>query len=184
MITPHQLEAARRGQRQAQRLLYDAFAAQVFGVCRRYASDYAEAEDFAQDAWLHAFAKLGDCREAAGLGGWLRRVAVTTCLMALRRRRVAVDGAAAEALARGDTPLPEGLHVAPEVLSRMSAAEIVAYVAALPDGFRAVFNLVAVEGYSHAEAAEALGITPASSRSQLTRARASLRARLTRTLVA
>ena len=175
---PHTLRAARRGERAAQHELYVAFAPRVFGVCLRYASTREEADDWAQDTWVAAFAKLGQYRSEGDFGAWLRRVCVNTCLQHLRRGHLLVDAAAAERLAEGTGPIPEALHVAPDALARLSAAELVAHVNALPAGYRLVFNLVAVEGYSHAEAAEALGITVSTSRSQLVRARTALQRRL------
>ena len=175
----HELTAAaRRGERHAQHRLYVAFAPLVFGVCVRYARTRSEADDWAQDAWVRAFTKLAQYDGSGELGAWLRRVAVTTCLQHLRRGTLAVDGAAAARLAEGEGALPADLHVAAVALDRMSADELVAHIEALPEGYRLVFNLVAVEGYSHAEAAEALGITVSTSRSQLTRARATLQRRL------
>ena len=97
---------------------------------------------------------------------------------ALRADKVRAHRALADALERPDTFLPECLRVAPEALAQLATAELVAHIRQLPDGFREVFNLVAVEGFTHAEAADALGISPATSRSQLTRARRSLRERL------
>ncbi len=176
---PLLLPAARRGERPAQHALYEAFAAQVFGVCLRYASSRAEADDWAQDTWVAAFGKLDQYNGEGPFGAWLRRVAVTTCLMALRRqRRFVIDAVAAEQLGRDESPLPAGLQVDPSVLASLNAEELIGYIQALPEGFRAVFNLVAIEGYSHAEAAELLGISAGTSRSQLTRARAALQARL------
>ena len=177
-LHPH-IAAARRGERRAQHRLYAALAPRVFGVCLRYARDRPEADDMAQEAWVRAFTRLDGYRDDGSFEGWLRRVTVNTCISYLRkRRRLAVDDLAAERLAEGDAPLPSALHVAPAALAELSAQELAAHVAALPEGFRLVFNLVALEGYSHAEAAEALGITESTSRSQLTRGRAWLQRRL------
>ena len=154
----------------------------MFGVCLRYAASRAEADDWAQDAWVAAFGKLDQYRGGGDFGAWLRRVAVNTCLMHLRRRRGArVDPLVAEHLSTGHA-LPQGLHLDPSVLAELNAEDLLGYVQVLPPGFRTVFNLVAIEGYTHAEAAEALGITANTSRSQLTRARAALQARLAQLL--
>ena len=178
-LPPHLLSAARRGERPAQHELYGAFAASVFGVCLRYANDRAEADDWAQDTWVTAFTKLDQYHGEGPFGAWLRRLAVTTCLMQLRRRkRLSVDVTTAAALMAADGHSAEGLRIDPAVVADLDAEELIGYIQSLPEGFRAVFNLVAIEGYSHAEAAEALGITVSTSRSQLTRARAALQARL------
>ena len=145
-------------------------------MCLRYARDTAEADDLAQDTWVTALGRLDQYRADGPLGAWLRRVAVTTCLQALRRRRRALDwsAAAADALARA----AEAHAYDPAAVARLGADELLAHIKALPEPARLVFNLVAVEGYSHAEAAAAIGIAESSSRSLLTRARAALRQRL------
>ena len=165
------LTAAVRGERAAQRELYDAFAPLVFGICLRYGRSRAEAQDFSQETWLMIFRKLDRYAGAGSFEGWLRRVTANCCLSGLR----------ATGLTFTELPpvLPTGLHVDPTALSELGAAELAAHVASLPEGYRLVFNLVAVEGFSHAEAAEALGISESSSRSQLTRARAALQRCLT-----
>ena len=172
------LAAAQRGDATARHELYRARAAAVFGTCRRYAATEADAEDLAQDTWVAAFGRLDTCEDAQAFPAWLHRVTVNTCLMALRADKVRAHRALADSVDRLPELLPASLQAAPEALARLATSEIVAYVRALPDGFREVFNLVAVEGYTHAEAAEALGISPATSRSQLTRARRNLRERL------
>ena len=154
----------------------------MFGVCLRYARDRNEADDMAQDAWIKIFGKLDKVREVATFSGWLRTLTVNCCLENLRRRRIKINDDAAARLADGNEPLPESLHVSPTAIASMSADELVAHINQLPEGYRLVFNLVALEGYSHKEAADALGITASTSRSQLTRARDMLQRRLAQVL--
>ena len=154
----------------------------MFGVCLRYARDRNEADDMAQDAWIKVFGKLDKVREAATFAGWLRTLTVNCCLENLRRRRISVSDDAAARLADGNEPLPVSLQVSPTAVASMSADELVAHINQLPEGYRLVFNLVALEGYSHKEAADALGITASTSRSQLTRARDMLQRRLAQVL--
>ena len=161
-------------ERPAQRALYERYADTVFAICRRYAPDADTARDFAQEAWLRAFAKLDTYQHDGSLEGWLRRLTARHCVSLLRKR-----GAVTAEL---PAVLPQGLHVEPDVVDALSAEELRRHIAALPEGYRLVFNLVAVEGFTHAEAAEALGITASSSRSQLTRARAALQRRLAQLL--
>ena len=170
--------AAQRGDATARHELYRVRAAAVFGTCRRYAATEADAEDLAQDTWVKAFGKLDTCADGQAFPAWLHRIAVNTCLMALRADKVRAHRALADSVDRLSELLPAPLQVSPEALAQLATADIVAYIRALPDGFREVFNLVAVEGYTHAEAAEMLGISAATSRSQLTRARRNLRERL------
>ncbi len=170
--------AAQRGDRTARRELYVARAAAVFGTCCRYGTTEADAEDLAQDTWVTAFLKLDSCRDFQAFPNWLHRITVTTCLQALRADKVRAHRALADSVDGLGAALPPMLRVSSTALAQLATEDIVREIQGLPDGFREVFNLVAVEGYSHAEVAEALGISEGTSRSQLTRARRSLRARL------
>ena len=150
--------------------MYDRYADTMFAISRRYARDYAEAQDFAQEAWVRVFAKLHTFKFKGSLEGWIRRVTVTTALRGLERRGVPLDELP-------PTP-PASCRVDPEAISRLGAEELLAHIAALPDGYRRVFNLHAVEGYSHDEIADLLKIKASTSRSQLTKARSMLQRRI------
>ena len=169
------LRDCQRGERAAQHELYREFAPAVFGVCLRYARDAGEADDFAQEAWVQAFTKLGQYREDGPFGAWLRRLTVNVCLQELRRRRRHVDWADTEAAIAAGSGFGQ---LSPTAIAQLTADELLAHIQTLPEAHRLVFNLVAVEGYSHAEAAAALGIAESSSRSNLTRARHALQRRL------
>jgi RNA polymerase sigma-70 factor (ECF subfamily) len=182
-LTPNQehiLSLAQRGERAAQHQLYQLFAPRVFGVCLRYASDEQQADDMAQDAWIRAFHKLDSFRGEGSFDGWLRRLTVHCCLQFLRKQKLPIDDGAAERLAHGDHPLPSALQVEATAVQQLTAEELLNYIQELPEGFRVVFNLVAIEGYSHAEAAKMLGISESTSRSQLTRARTKLQESLSK----
>ena len=113
------------------------------------------------------FQQLPPIREAKALPAWLRRTAVNECLMELRRRKVEWVGA--DALPDTGSSATDSLH------DREALMELLRQ---LPDGYRTVFNLYALEGYSHAEIAEQLGISEATSKSQLSRARQWMQRRL------
>ncbi len=164
------IEDATDGRRVAQRALYERYAGVVYAICERYAGDAHAARDFAQEAWLTAFAKLGSYRHEGSFEGWLRKLTARQCITLLRKRGLRLEEL--------PTVLPQGAHLAPEAIEQLAVGEILAQIAALPEGYRLVFNLVAVEGLSHAECAEALGIAESASRSQLTRARQALQRRL------
>ncbi len=164
------IRRAAANDRLAQRAIYDRFAQVVYGLCCRLARTPEEAKDFAQDAWLKAFAQLGSFRSDGSFEGWLRHLTANTCISSLRRRGLVYDELT--------EVLPKGAEVMATVLDQMSADEILTEIARLPSGYRLVFTLVAIEGFSHAEAADTLGISESSSRSQLTRARAALQRRL------
>lgn len=168
----------------AQRQLYEHHAPMVLGTCRRYCSNHADAEDVMQETFVKAFRKLNTFKSDGDFGAWIRRIAVNTSIDHVRKRgRLQLDSQAAAALAQGTDPLPAQLRVAPSVLEQMAVEEIIALIDKLPEGFRFVFNLVAVEGYSHKEVASLLGISESASRSQLTRARKWLICRLATILV-
>lgn len=148
--------------RVAQRLLYDRFAPLLLGICRRYAGQQ-NAEDVMQDSFVRVFQYLAQYRNEGSFEGWIRRVCVNTCIRHLEKaKRLTVDY-------YGDG-LPDHA-IEPNVISQMSANELMALIDKIPDGYRTVFNLSAIEGYQHKEIAGLLGIEESSSRSQLTKAR-------------
>ncbi|HEU0016694.1 MAG TPA: sigma-70 family RNA polymerase sigma factor [Longimicrobium sp.] len=162
------VERARRGDVRAARELYDAHAPRVYRIACRFAGDAARAEEVVQDTFVRAFQRLGDFRGEA-FGAWLRSIAVSVSLNALRtlRRR------AAREVALADVDEPASHPVEPRDVERVHAA-----IDALPERARGVFVLHALEGYSHAEVAAMLGISEANSKVILLRARARLREEL------
>ncbi|WP_297451244.1 sigma-70 family RNA polymerase sigma factor [uncultured Alistipes sp.] len=148
----------------AQRELYETHAPKMFGVCYRYVCDREIAKDLLHDGFITVFAKIGTFRGEGSFEGWMRRVFVTTALGYLRKNDVFRESD------REDVLLQFGSCDASAV-ERMEAEEIVACIARLPHGYRTVLNLFAVEGYSHGEIAEMLGISEGTSRSQYLRAK-------------
>lgn len=153
----------RREDRQAQKALYDRYAPRMFGVCLRYARHRAEAEDLLQDGFIRVFDKLRDFRMEGSLEGWIRRIMVRSCINHNRKGAVRNE-------VPGAVRLPDR-SVAPVAVEELGQQELLALVQALPEGYRLVFNLFAVEGYEHAEIAELLGCAEGTSRSQLAKAR-------------
>lgn len=135
----------------------------MFAVCLRYARTREDAADILQDGFMKVFAKLEQFQFQGSFEGWVRRVMVNTALRAYQKQRYDFE-------LTGFERLPE-TPVDPDAVALLSEAELLNLVRNLPDGYRAVFNLVAIEGYSHAEAADLLGIQESTSRSQLTKAR-------------
>lgn len=161
------VERARRGDRAAMNRLYEAHAGRVYSVVRRLAGEDALAEDLAQDAWIRAFRKLDLFRGESSFGTWMYRLATNTALNRLRRRNRRPDVEREGDLGRSNpTPVDEAVinqRVLSEALDR------------LPDGYRRVLVLHDVEGFTHAEIGEMLGIAPGTSKSQLHKARARMR---------
>ena len=159
------IEACKKGDRAAQRVLYDRLAPRMFPVCIRYIGDRTLAEDTLQDGFITLFTKLDSYKGDGSFEGWARRIFVTTALMSLRKKDAlkiseeleTVRGMKAETVTQ---------------MQNIGYKELMALVMSLPTGFRTVFNMYAIEGYSHKEIAEILGITETTSRTQFSRARA------------
>lgn len=160
-----------RGDRNAQRLLYERYASVMYPVCLRYLGR-EDAKDVLQEAFLTVFDKIDTYKGEGSFEGWMRKIFVNASLMHLRKSDV---------LRRTDdideTPEAAGA-VEHGVLEQIGTREILDVIAGLPAGLRSVFNLFAIEGYTHAEVGELLGITEQSSRSQLSRARSLLQLRI------
>ena len=163
-----------RGDDAARRELYETYGARLLSLCRRYASDTAEAEDLMQDAFVKIFRVIGRFRwtRPGSLYSWMARVALNLAFdSAKKRRRLARELVDVEALAETveeDPGYEETMSVPAEVLQGM--------IAALPEGYRTVFTLYCIEELSHKEIAALLGIKEKSSSANLARARAALAA--------
>lgn len=150
-----------------QRELFGLFAPVLMTAARRYASTHGEAEDILQEAFVRIFRSMDQFDPAKGaLEAWMRRIVVNTAIQHWRRRHKVFPAIA-------DDYLPEH-PVAPDMDAQMDAEELLQLIRELPPGCRLVFNLYAIEGYSHAEIAQQLGIAESASRSQLARARKQL----------
>lgn len=155
-----------KSERQFQEEFYSRYASKMLSVCCRYAKNTSEAEDVLHEGFIKAFGKLDKFKGNGSLEGWVRRIMVNTSLENFRRQKnlQVVDEFEEE----------NSLKMDPKALSNMSADEILGLVQKLPSGFRVVFNLYALEGYSHKDIAQELGISVGTSKSQLSRARAAL----------
>lgn len=158
------LEAILRQDAKAQRLLYERFARKMFGVCLRYTRNREEAEDYLQDGFLKVFQKISSFKNEGSLEGWIRRVMVNTCLDHLRQQKMQWNE-----MDEATEPAENA-----EVLDKLQASDLLELIRQLPPGFRTVFNLFAIEGYSHKEIGEMLNISEGTSKSQFARARMNL----------
>jgi RNA polymerase sigma-70 factor (ECF subfamily) len=156
------------GDMAAQRALYDQHVDRVFRLAYRLAGDEELARDFTQETFVRAFDRLGTFRGESALGTWLHTIGVSVALNGLRKvkRFRAREAPLDEALTVGTTTR----HADPDLKDRLRRA-----IDSLPDGYRTVFVMHDVEGYTHEEIATALGIQPGTSKAQLFRARAKLR---------
>lgn len=151
----------------AQKKLYDEFAAQMLGVCYRYTKSMEDAEDVLQEGFIKVFKNLAQFKGEGELGGWIRRIMVNTALNYLKKN----ERYQAE-MSFSDNILHPVSHENPEI--NMNAKDLAALIRQLPAGYQTIFNLHAVEGYSHVEIGKMLGINEGTSRSQYSRARALL----------
>ncbi len=163
------VKLCRRGDRQAQRQLYERFSAQMLGVCRRYVKSREDAEEVLGNAFLKVFKKIDQFKGEGALGGWIRRIMVNESLNFIRYQKnlfVEIEEENHRHLS----------HRTSE--DEMDAEYLLDMIADLPLGYRTVFNLFAIEGYGHQEIGEKLGISENTSKSQLSKARKHLQKRL------
>lgn len=146
-----------------QRLLFDYYAGGLMTVCLRYACDTPEAEDMLQESFIRIFSSIHQYRFEGSFEGWMKRVVVNVCLRMLQKKRIEFTGISALEINADATQ--------PQAVSSLTEDELVKLIGNLPDGYRIVFNLYVMEGYNHEEIAAMLGIEPATSRSQLMKAR-------------
>jgi RNA polymerase sigma-70 factor (ECF subfamily) len=143
--------------------LYEQFAGKMYAVCLRYARTQADAADILQEGFVKVYTKLDQFNFQGSFEGWIRRIMVNTALRTYQRQRFDHETS-------GYERLPD-VAVEGDAVSILSEAELIKLIGKLPDGYKVVFNMVAIEGFSHAEVAEMLGIQESTSRSQLTKAR-------------
>jgi RNA polymerase sigma factor (sigma-70 family) len=148
-----------------QKQLYHAFSAQMFRICLRYANDRNEAEDILQDGFVKVFRDISQFRAEGPLGAWIRRIMVNTALSHLRRKKdLIISVPDYQGMENYQTQMPQ-------FDSNMDAEMLLRYLTRLPDGYRAVFNMYAIDGFTHEEIAEKLNISIGTSKSQLFKAR-------------
>ncbi len=157
------VKACQKADPKAQKRVYEKYAPKMLAICKRYLADELEAEDVMIEGFMKVFNKIDSFKLEGSFEGWIKRIMVNEALMLLRSKKkegfsVDLDSAHYEI-----EP-----HFTPNSLE---ADELIKIIAGLPTGFRTVFNLYAIEGYSHAEIAKELNITEGTSKSQLSRAR-------------
>lgn len=164
-------DGCREGDSTARRELYDRYAGRLMAVCLRYAGDRATAEDLMHDAFLKIYGAFDrfSYRGHGSLRAWMERITVNVALEWLRSR----SRMSLQTIDEG-RPLPDITEPDPQEVARIPRDVLMRFVGELPDGYRAVFNLYCIEGFSHRDIARMLGINEKSSSSQLFRARALL----------
>ncbi|HSU27070.1 MAG TPA: RNA polymerase sigma factor [Chitinophagaceae bacterium] len=151
------------GNRRMQEELYRRFSPRMYAVCLRYAGNAEEAEDILQEGFIKIFKKLDSFRSEGSFEGWVRRIFVNTAIEHFRRKKYL------QPVTEKEENTIEGKYFS--VLDELAEKDILALVQELSPGYRTVFNMYVVEGYTHKEIADMLGISEGTSKSQLSRAK-------------
>jgi len=156
----------------AQEFLYKKYSKRMYGVCLRFARNTLEADDILQEGFIKVFTFLKDFRQQGSLEGWIRRTIINTSINYYNSKQnewkeISIDKAESYQ------------YVSEDILDKISTAHLLELIQQLPEGYRMIFNLYIIEGYNHSEIAEMLNISENTSKSQLSRARMSLQAKLT-----
>ncbi len=151
----------------AQHALFEKYAGILMTICRRYATDQPEAEDMLQDSFISIFSHINQFKSTGSFEGWLKRITVNTAIRVIQKRKVRIVAISEDQHETESQDL--------NVLSDLNAEDLLKFISELPDGYRMIFNLYVIEGYSHDEIAGMLKIKTATSRSQLSKARAMLK---------
>lgn len=159
------------GDQRAQRKLFDKFAPKMMGVCLRYSKDSEQAEDVLQDGFVKVFTKLDRYSGNGSLEGWIRRIMVNTALDQIRKNTKFQDNVSLD-------DVDYRLESHGNIFEGLVAEDLMLLINNMPDGYKVVFNMFAIEGYSHKEIAEKLNVSENTSKSQYSRARAYLRTQL------
>ena len=171
LFSKTQLTLCQSHDSRSQRELYDLFQPVVFGICRRYTRCREEAEDIFQDTFIRVYKNISQVRDVDHLESWIRKIAVNTAVNYYHKQKKHQHLMEHN----GFNQTNDDYEL---ILSRFSDDQLITLINGLPDGYRLVFNLYEVEGYSHAEIAELLGISEVTSRSQLNRAKKALKDKL------
>jgi RNA polymerase sigma factor (sigma-70 family) len=143
--------------------LYRRFSPRMYAVCLRYAANTEEAEDILQEGFIKIFKKLESFRSEGSFEGWVRRIFVNTAFEDFRRKKYLMP------VTEKEENTIEGKYLS--ILDEMAEKDILSLVQELSPGYRTVFNMYVVEGYTHKEIADMLGISEGTSKSQLSRAK-------------
>lgn len=165
------VNGCKKGKPKYQKALVDRFSEQLYTVSLRYMGESNLAQDILQDSFIRIFKAINTFDpERGSLGGWMRRITINVALKSLSKKKIQTTGI--------ELDIQNMVSVNPQALSNMANEELLEIVQSLPDGYRQVFNLSVIEGYSHKEIGEMLGIKEVSSRSNLSRAKELLRKKL------
>lgn len=155
------IKKALENKREAQQALFERFSPKMLGVCRQYVKDLHHAEDLMLQGFLKVSTNMHQFEDKGSFEGWIRKIMVNTCITFLRKKNLTEFFEEEYVFEESTT----------ENLENTSVEDIQKIIDALPDGYKIVFNLYAIEGFKHSEIADQLGITESTSKSQLFKAR-------------
>ena len=168
-MTDDFIKKLKNAEPRACRTLYDEYKVRMFSVCRRYAATETDARDMLQEGFMEVFDSVGTFKNQGNFEGFIKKVFLNKVLQFVRKnyRQLYKTGSFKTEL--------HDIEIAPEAISNLSYEELLKHIRNLPDGYRTVFNLYAVDGYRHTEISQLLNITESTSRSQYSRAKQLLR---------
>lgn len=157
------IKQCQAGKRSSQYELVKRYSGMLMSICRRYAYNDTMTKDILQETWIRIFAGIAKYQFTGSFEGWMTKIAIRTTYY--------WNNKSSKMQEIGLTDLEDTALLSPDIFSQFGEEEIIQLIQALPPGFRAIFNMNVIEGYSHKEIAEILNITESTSRSQLARAR-------------
>jgi RNA polymerase sigma-70 factor (ECF subfamily) len=164
------IEGCVRQEASCQKQLFMLYSRKMMTVCLRYARNKADAEDILQDGFVRLFQNIYQYKNEGSFEGWIRRIFVNASLKKYQTKKWTMEQTGIEQV--GEEKVEAG------IIDAMSEQEIIGLIAELPEGYRMVFNMYVIEGFSHKEISELLGINEATSRTQLLKARKQLQQKI------
>jgi RNA polymerase sigma-70 factor (ECF subfamily) len=165
------IHKCKKGNRQAQELLYRKYSRVLFGICLKYSRNKVEAEDNLHDSFMTIYEKIDQYKFKGSFEGWIKRITVNTVLQKYRKEEfLNVVSENTEEETEDDTPYGD-----------IDLSTLLRYIQELPNKYRITFNMYVLDGYSHKEISEQLGTSPGTSKSNLARARMILKERIKKT---
>jgi RNA polymerase sigma-70 factor (ECF subfamily) len=157
------VKACQKGNPKAQRRIYEKYSPKMLGICFRYVRDEAIAEEIMIEGFVKVFEKIETFKLEGSFEGWIRRIMINESLMYIRSNKKLQIEASYDQILYEPEPV--------QFRTDLETQDLLKLIERLPLGYRTIFNLYAIEGYSHAEIAKKLSITESTSKSQLSRAR-------------
>lgn len=150
-----------KGNPKSQKILYDMYSPKLYGICLRYSKNEEVAQDILQDSFIKIFTKLDSYQYTGSFEGWMKRIVTNTAIEYYRKKMDFVD--TEDVISNPFLTIDED--------KSLEVEELLKLIQEMPDGYRMVFNMYAIEGYNHTEIAQKLNISEGTSKSQLSRAR-------------